>query len=83
MKVHNYGSDYAYQQKLKQEAEDKPVLQPIVETLNSTDNVENQLPSGGETAVATADVEAGCDSNSEKAPETKKRKKKEKAIDCD
>lgn len=81
MKVHNYGSDYTFQLHQKKEA-DRIKNQPIVESeITAVEDVENQLQGGGETVVATTDNEANCNSETEKSPETKKRKKKEKAID--
>lgn len=75
MKVHNYGNDYAYQLKQKK-TENKPIVEP--ET--PTENVEHQLPEGGEAAVAAANNEANGGAETPKAPEKGKRKKKEKTV---
>lgn len=80
MKVHNYGSDYAYQLRQKKEAEDmknQPIVEPETET---TEDVENQLQGGGETTVAETNNEADCGAEAPKAPEKGKRKKKETTV---
>lgn len=76
MKVHNYGNDYAYQLKQKK-TENKQIVEP--ET--PTENVEHQLPEGGEAVMATANNEADCGAEAPKAQEKGKRKKKEKTVD--
>ncbi len=84
MKIHNFGSDYAYQQRLKIEAEDKHIPQSIVKPeLNPTDNVEHQFQTGGETTVATTNNKA-IHSESDLSKETEKaprKKKKERSND--
>lgn len=79
MKIHNYGSDYAYQQKLKKEASGTSMLRPIVKLeLNPTDDVEHQIQTGGEATVAAADKGDGGTSDSTKIPETNRHFKKKK-----
>lgn len=63
MKVFNFGSDYAYQQKQKSQPEETAAQKDI-------DNVANQIQTGGEG-------EADPAPETTKNPRTKSKKKKE------
>lgn len=84
MKIHNLGSDYAHQQRLRKKIENQQEPQPIVQPeSNPTDNVEYQIQTGGETTLATADNEAHhCDQSiTQETKKTTRKKKKERAND--
>lgn len=61
MKIFNFGNDYAYQQKQKQQAKENP------EVTKNIDNVANQIPTGGEGETDTAP-------ETTKTPKSRKKK---------
>lgn len=80
MKIHNLGSDYAYQQRLKDAENEQPNQRMVEPQRQPTNNVENQLQAGGETTMATVDNEtfSGEKENRSEAKKISRRKKKEK-----
>lgn len=83
MKIHNYGNDYAFQHRQKKDAEKQaPVLQIVNPQDELTENVEHQIQTEGEAAMAAAvnqSVETEIEDmpDAEKAPR-KRKKRKEK-----
>ena len=77
MKIHNYGSDYAFQQKQKSEQEKQQVTEPEVK---SEPDVTNQVQTGGEGNVAVSPQEGEKateqEISSEGKQETQRKEKK-------
>lgn len=87
MKIYKLGSDYAYQQRLKRETKNGQHVKSQFKSaskIKPTDNVADQLQTGGETAVAAVDSKTSTEANNDRS-ETKKatKKKKEKEENCD
>lgn len=80
MKIHNLGSDYAYQQRLRNAEHKHPDQRMVEPQTQPTDNVENQLQAGGETTMATVDNEtfSGEKENRGETKKASRKKKKEK-----
>lgn len=80
MKIHNFGSDYAYQQKLKKEAETERESQLNVQPITKpTDNVADQLQAGGEAPVETTNEIFTQKEDSSNEKKKGRKKKKERA----
>ena len=83
MKIHNYGNDYAFQHRQKKDAaKQAPVLKIVNHQDQLTENVEHQIQTEGEAAMAAA-VNQSVESEreelpaAEKAPRKRKKRKEE------
>ena len=80
MKIHNYGSDYALQQKQKSEQEKQQVTEPEVK---SEPDVTNQVQTGGEGNMEVSPKEGEKATEQRESPEGKQeaqRKEKKAAV---
>ena len=84
MKIHKLGNDYAYQQRLKNKAANIYCTQSMVEPQSDLiENVEHQIPAGGEREMATVNDDATLEGQaaSHRSRKTSRKKKKEKDND--